>query len=218
MLKKAHISVSNWAMAAWKAVRCIWQWANMRRTVSSSARNNLLRFSTRATMKISAPPASLIRGCIMVRLCCRALLVGCAGRSRVRCIHESLLSVDAAMYQMILHLPDSHPLTFDEVFGGLQQQFHDEANISVERPAQNRIELCRPNWKMSVEWEDGPHVALEAAEIATRFASERPDHQQIPSCTRRISVSSDPDPDMAYFNDYSVCSRSSGGHSRCLSL
>lgn len=68
----------------------------------------------------------------------------------------------------------------------------------------NCILLSQAGWTISVYLSEEAHVAQESEEIA-EFLATYPQSNEISKCKRRVEIiSSDPDPNMDYFNDYII--------------
>lgn len=74
-------------------------------------------------------------------------------------------------------------------------------HIKVARSPRS-LQMLSVGWALILDVVDDPYVRAESADIAQKFADERPDRELISLCACRIEVSADPDPTGEHFVDY----------------
>lgn len=108
-----------------------------------------------------------------------------------------------ATYQTFILLPPQHPLTFEQLLALLQARFAKlKAARDVVKASDNTIQITNTGWTLTVSWEADAHVVAESADMAAYFGAKRADQERIATCPVRLVTSGDPDPEMAFFNDY----------------
>lgn len=74
--------------------------------------------------------------------------------------------------------------------------------LLVTRSAEKAISVSEAGWTLRLYLAEEPHVAEEAAEMPDLFPN-LPRVREIEVCKRRVDIrSTEPDPDLAHFNDY----------------
>ena len=103
-------------------------------------------------------------------------------------------------YQAFAFLQDDSDFDIEVLRQRLVKRFptmkvvHEEKNISLQVL----------DWKIRVHLADEPFVAQESLEISEYFA-QCPLAAEIAECKRRVEIcSTDPDPEMEYFNNYII--------------
>lgn len=105
-------------------------------------------------------------------------------------------------YRTMVLIPDQHELTFSDLVSKLQSRFVRLNDIDITLEGAHRLVLRHGEWTLVVDWEVAPEVAVESADIARFFAREVADRAVIAACSTRITIATQPDPAMRYFNDY----------------
>ncbi len=103
-------------------------------------------------------------------------------------------------YQAFAFLQDDSDFDIEVLRQRLNKRF---PTMKVVHEGRN-ISLQMPNWELRVHLADEPFVAQESLGISEHFA-ECPLAAEIAECKRRVEIcSTDPDPEMEYFNDYII--------------
>lgn len=88
----------------------------------------------------------------------------------------------------------------------LVDAFAEEEDVSVGQEGLSATVVTFDNnsWICKITWNEAETVVAESREMAEMFGAGRSDgdRAKIAACTKRLEVICDPDPDMAYFNDY----------------
>lgn len=112
-------------------------------------------------------------------------------------------------YVLLAPLANNVSISIEQLCEALSDRFSDWPLVSVGLNSDREIggkyvELLLGNWSLHVHLEDGPHVIEESRELAASYAQGRAEMRMIAECERRITVDSDEDQAMAYFNCYAI--------------
>jgi hypothetical protein len=105
-------------------------------------------------------------------------------------------------YRALCMISHSSTVTLADVESALWRNYNaKQSDVSVKL-VETGLCVDIAGWKLRVQLNAKPWVAEESREIAQQFGQNRPDRNILSMAARRFEVSSDPDPDMDYFNVY----------------
>jgi hypothetical protein len=110
------------------------------------------------------------------------------------------------MYIALILLPDNTNASLEKAKLKLIEYFNHNyfANYNVRIAIkEGKLILTVDEWSMFITVNSEPYVLVEAQEIAELFATENdPNKNALATYSARFELSSAPDPNMDYFNDY----------------
>lgn len=105
-------------------------------------------------------------------------------------------------YDALILLPADSDVSIEEVRQILENYYSDgETDITFDEN-ENELTVTIDDWNCFISLESGPDVIEESRELAKMFAKDRPDRDEIAASGIRLSISTDDDEDMDYFNDF----------------
>jgi hypothetical protein len=104
--------------------------------------------------------------------------------------------------QMIAFLTTDRPASLEELAEGVREWFSKDREMVISFDMApfgigEHIVLNWDDWYLRFYFEMHEDVAIQAQDVATRLASDRPNQQAIANCTRRIRIvaTDEPKPD-----------------------
>lgn len=104
--------------------------------------------------------------------------------------------------QMIAFLTTNNPESLEKLAEGVREWFEKDGEMEMSFDTApfgigEHIVLNWDNWYLRIYLETNEDVAIQAQDVATRLAADRPDRQAIANCIRRVRIvaTDEPEPD-----------------------
>ncbi|RDH41834.1 hypothetical protein [Zooshikella ganghwensis] len=106
------------------------------------------------------------------------------------------------MYKALIILSKYDSNTLDNYSKALDIKFSKRKNPPILKIKQNEITITFTDFEFYVVLNANASVKAESVEIAEKFGAKLGDKAQLANSACRLEVSSGPDVDMSYFNDF----------------
>jgi hypothetical protein len=118
-------------------------------------------------------------------------------------------------YHTIVLIPSDVNVTFENIIDKFQYDYLWMSRSAHLEVNENEIHMQYDGWQMSISWESDYYVLDQSVQLAEQYAPYRDDAERIAQCDRRLSISSDPDPDHVFYNDYASALNVLGSSGGC---